>query len=174
MVNGQVVSKKSSVWGTNHYFNVMEDGHHVCYILTTRINEGLQVVLDLSRNGVLIQEEVPVKYSWKTPWLQNKTKKDGLAKLKEYDLEEALANFERALEENPKDAEVHFHMACAYSVLERTREGFEALKNSVAYGLRDQEEILKHDMLAFLRMHEAFEGFLDSGFTEYDEGLTGE
>ena len=30
---------------------------------------------------------------------------------------------------------------------------------------------LNHDMLAYLRMHDAFEGFLNSGFREYDPDL---
>ena len=171
IANGQVVSKKSSVWGTNHYFTVMEDSHHIRYILTTRINESLQVVLDLSRNGKLLYEGVPAQFGWKSGRPRNNAKREGLSKLQEYDLELALMDFERALEIDPEDPEIYFHMACAYSVLERTQEGFEAIKNSVACGLQDQEEILKHDMLAYLRMHEAFEGFLDSGFTEYDGGV---
>ncbi len=171
IVNGQIVSKKYSVWGTNHYFNVMEDGRHARYILTTGIDQGMQVVIDLSRNGALIFEKVPVKYGSRPASPHLKAKKDGLNKLKSYDLEEALEFFEEALKFHPKDPEVYFHMACAYSVLERTKEGFEALKNAVAYSLQDQEEILNHDMLAFLRMHEAFEGFLNSGFQEYDDSL---
>jgi hypothetical protein len=128
IVNGQVVSKKSSVWGTNHYFTAMENGRNVRYILTTRVNEGLQVVLDLSRNGVLVQENVPVNFGWKPGKPRNKAKKEGLLKLKEYDLEDALVDLKNALESDPEDPEIYFHMACAYSVLEQTPEGFECLK----------------------------------------------
>lgn len=142
-------------------------------ILTTRVNEGLQVVLDLSRNGVLVQESVPVNFGWKPGKPRNKSKKEGLLKLKEYDLEDALVDFKNALETDPKDPEIYFHMACAYSVLEQTPEGFECLKKAVAFGLQDHEMILHHDMLAFLRMHDAFEGFLNSRFTTYDERLVG-
>jgi len=38
----------------------------------------------------------------------------------------------------------------------------------VAYDLQEREAILTHDMLAYLRMHPAFEAFRDSGFTKYD------
>ena len=31
--------------------------------------------------------------------------------------------------------------------------------------------ILNHDMLAFIRMHPAFENFLNSNFTKYEKGL---
>jgi len=171
IVNGQIVSKKYSVWGANHYFNVMEDGNQARYILTTRVDPNLQVVFDLSRNGELIHESVKVQYGSKPASPHLKAKKEGLDHLKNYDLEEALEAFEEALKWNPKDPEVYFHMACAYSILERTKDGFEALKNAVAFSLQDQEEILNHDMLAFLRMHAAFDGFLNSGFQEYDESL---
>lgn len=63
---------------------------------------------------------------------------------------------------------IEFHMACAYSILERTEEGFNCLQKAVTYGLPDTEMILNHDMIAFLRMDPAFEGFLNSGFTKYD------
>ncbi len=169
IVNGQIVSKKSSVWGTNHYFTILEEGEPANYILTSKINNGMQVALDLSRNGQLLQEDVPVKYGSMPKKPVNKAKQRGLAELKEYDLETALSEFEEALKQAPQDPEIYFHMACAHSVSENTREGFYCLKKAVALGLADTEMILEHDMLAFLRLHPAFEGFLDSGFTEYEE-----
>lgn len=171
IVNGRIVSKKSSVWGTNHYFSVVEDGREANYILTSKVNNQLQVVLDLSRNGVLIQDDVPVAYGSMPGKPKNKAKEEGLAKLQEYDLEEALLDFEQALKVDPKDPEIYFHMACAYSVMERPAEGFEALKKAIKLQLPDTEAILNHDMLAYLRMRDAFEGFLNSGFTEYDRKL---
>ena len=168
IVHGQVVSKKSSVWGTNHYFTVMENGHTTRYILTTRVTEHLQVVLDLSRNGELIQEGVTVKLGKMPKRAQNRPKKEGLLLLKEYDLEEALVKLTAALKTNPKDPEVYFHMACAYSVMERTLEGFECLQKAVENNLQDREAILNHDMLAFLRMDPAFEDFFNSDYTEFD------
>ncbi len=171
IVNGQIVSKKYSVWGTNHYFNVMEDGHTIRYILTTRVDGNMQVVLDLSRNGKPIYEGVAINYGTKPTSPHEKLKKQGLSLLKAYDLEDALEKFQEAQKMSPKDGEIYFHMACAFSVLERTKEGFDALKNAVANNLQDQEMILNHDMLAFLRMHPAFVGFFDSGFKEYDESL---
>ncbi len=174
IVNGQIVSKEYSVWGTNHYFTVMEDGHHARYILTTKVDANLQVVLDLSRNGLLVEENIPVKYSSQLGIPKNRTKQAAITKLNNYDLEEAIDEFKKALKENPKDAEIYFYLACAYSVLERTDEGFDALKTAVANGLPDQEMILNHDMLAFLRMHPAFEAFLNSGFTSYDKNDLGD
>lgn len=168
IVNGQIVSKESSIWGTNHHFTIMENGHAVRYILTTKVNSNMQVLLDLRRNREIVQENVPVQFGSFPKKPQNKAKKQGLLKLKEFEVKKALAEFEKALDLEPKDPEIYFHMACAYSNLEKTKEGFESLKKAVENGLQDNEMILNHDMLAYLRMHEAFESFLNSGFTEYE------
>ncbi|MEM9819990.1 MAG: hypothetical protein AAF985_02915 [Bacteroidota bacterium] len=167
IVRGQVVSRKSSVWGTNHYFTVLEEGHTVRYILTTRVTDNMQVVLDLSRNGELTMEGVSVILGSLPKYDQNRAKREGLKLLKEYDLEAALEKFEEALETNGEDAEIYFHMACAFSVQEKTQRGFECLQKAVANNLQDHEMILNHDMLAFLRMDEAFADFFNSGYTKY-------
>ena len=173
VVNGQIVSRKSSVWGTHHYFTVIENGRTIRYILTSKADPEHRVSLDLRRNGELIERDIPVPSRSGTTSRRrrprnNPAKKEGLAKLQEYDLEEALASFHKALEVDPQDGEIYFHMACAYSNLERTLEGFEALKKAKENGFKEDDTILKHDMLAYLRIQDAFEGFLDSGFTEYD------
>jgi len=166
IANGQIVSKLSSIMGISHHFTVMEDGHAVRYILTSKVNQNLQVALDLTRNGVLIQNNIPIPYGSIPKKPENKSKKLGLKYLQEYELEECLAEFQKALDLNPRDSETHFHMACAYSIQEETEKGFESLKKSVEFGLQDQEMILNHDMLAFIRMHPSFEHFLNSGFKE--------
>lgn len=161
IANGQIVSKQSSIWGTNHHFTIMEDGHPVKYVLTSKVNANMQVMLDLIRNGEPVQENVVVMWGSVPPRPENKYKKEGLKLLKEYDLEEAVEKFQRALELNVKDPETYFHLACAYSLLERTNDGFMALKNALTYGLKDVEMILNHDMLAFLRMQKEFETFIE-------------
>jgi len=174
VVNGQIVSRKSSIWGIHHYFTVIENGRTVRYILTSKADLEHNVSLDLRRNGEILQRNIPVparnsgakRY---TRPRSNPSKKSGLAKLREYELEEALANFDKALEVDPRDPEIYFHKACAYSNLERTVDGFEALRKAKEYGFNDTDTILKHDMLAFLRIQDAFEAFMDSGFTEYDK-----
>jgi len=176
VVNGQIVSRKSSVWGAHHYFTVMENGHTVRYVLTSKADPSYQVYLDLRRNGELIKRNISVPSrgtnnpKHRRP-RNNQAKRDGLAKLREYELKEALADFEKALKIDPHDPEIYFHMACAYSVLEKTQAGFEALKKAKELGLKDDDTILKHDMLAYLRIQDAFEDFLNSGFTEYDANL---
>lgn len=50
-VNGELVSKKFSWWGMDHFFEVEEDGVWVDYVLTTGIGWG-GVTTDIKRNGI--------------------------------------------------------------------------------------------------------------------------
>jgi len=167
-VKGQVLSKKSSVWGTHHNFSVIEKGKQIRFVLTTKVNANMEVFLDLRRNGKLVLEDIPVPMGYKPKEPVNTAKQTGLQKLKEYRLEQAVVDLNQALEFNSEDPETYFHLACAYSVLERSWEGFECLRKAVNLGLPNQNQILEHDMLAFLRLHDAFEGFEASGFTKHD------
>lgn len=167
IVKGRVVSKKSSVWGIDHKFTVLEKGKEVKFVLTTKVDANMQVLLDLRRDKKLVINDLPVKYGF-LPKNSNKAKQEGIQKLKAYQLKEALEDFQKALKENDEDPEIYFHMACAYSVLEQPLEGFENLKLAVEHNLQDTEMILNHDMLAFLRLHDAFEGFFESGFRKFD------
>ena len=166
-VKGQILSKKSSVWGTHHNFSVLEKGKEVRFVLTTKVNANIEVYIDLRRNGKLVLEDVPVPMGYKPKEPVNTAKQTGLQKLKEYRLEEAVVDLNQALEFNEEDPEIYFHLACAYSVLERSWEGFECLRKAVDHNLPNVEMILQHDMLAFLRLHDAFEKFEASGFTKH-------
>ena len=168
IINGQVVSKKSSIWGTHHHFTVIEQGHHVRYVLTTKVDGNMQVFIDLKRNGVLVQRDVPVLYGGKPRKPKNVAKKKGMQELHEYDLDSAIKELSKALDVDGKDPEIHFYLACAYSVQENLPLAYEHIKKAVKNKLQDTEMILNHDMLAYLRLHEGFEAFLNSNFTEYD------
>lgn len=164
-VNGQVVSKDKSVWGLDHHFSLLEDGHNVRYVLTSKVGPDMAVKLDLIRNGELVHEDVDVTLSGKQGPI-NSAKKTGLKLLDEYDLEAALEEFEKALNKMPTDSEIYFHMACAYSILEKLDKAYDCLKQAIKYNLANREMIFSHDMLAFLRMDEGFQAFVDSGFVE--------
>ncbi len=171
IVNGQTVSKQTSFLGCHHHFNVLEDGHMARYVLTTKMDMNMQVLIDLKRNGKNVYEDEVIPYSSKPNKPINKFKKKGILKVKEYDLEEGIEDLKKALDLDPDDSEIYFYMACAYSILEKSEEGFEAIKSAVANRLTNTEEILNHDMLAYLRMNPAFEGFFKSNFTKYDKKL---
>ena len=167
-VNGQIVSKKSSIMGTNHHFTVQHEGSLFRFVLASKLTDMMQVSLDLRRNGQLLHEDVIVRYGSKPKNPPNKAKKQGLLKLKAFEVEEALDEFKKARDVDPDDPEIWFHMACAYSLLENAEEGYSCLKMAVDKKLQDTEMILKHEMLAFLRIHKAFDGFLESNFTSYE------
>ncbi len=164
IANGIEVSKKSSILGVHHHFTVMEDGESVRYVLTSKAGKDLQCYIDLKRNGILLHEDIRLKLGSKPI---NKSKIKGLKYLLDYDMEKALEHFEKAADIDKDDPTIYFHMACAYSNLEDADAGFFYLKKAVEYNFPDHELILSHDMLAFLRMHPAFESFKESGFTEY-------
>ena len=118
-----------------------------------------------------MQENVPVMFGAKPKRPKNTAKKTGIVKLKEYDVADAIEELNKAADIDPDDPEIHFYLACAYSLEERTQDAFESIKMAVKKRMQDTEMILNHDMLAFIRMHPAFEGFLNSNFTKYDESL---
>lgn len=171
IVNGKTVSKQSSFRGRHHHFSIMEDGSLARYVLTSKITQSMQVALDLRRNGTVLQEDVIIRAGGKPKMPSNTYKEMGLALLNEYDLEAAIIQFKKALDLQPEDPEIYFHLACAYSVQELALMGFEAIKKSVELKLPHTEMIYNHEMLAFLRIHPAFDAFHDSGFSEINADL---
>lgn len=171
VINGQVVSKKSSVWGTHHIFTVIENSKKVTYVLTTKVNGNLQIFIDLKKDDEIVQENIPIMLGGAPKTPKNKAKKNGLNALQKFDLDDAIIDFEEALKIDKNDPEIYFHLACVYSIQENVLLGFENLKKAVENKLHDTDMIFKHEMLSFLRIHEGFEDFANSDFTKYDEEL---
>jgi len=168
IVGGQIVSKKSSVYGTDHHFTIKENGKSVNYLLTTKVMDSMMTVgVDLSRNGKLIHENVKLTYGSKPKSPAHKFKTKGLSFLKNFDIPEALEALLKAQELDPDDPEVYFHLACVYSNMEDVNKGYAYLKKAVEAGLTNHESILNHDMLAFLRIQDEFEKFQKSGYKAF-------
>jgi len=91
-------------------------------------------------------------------------KNSGLEKYKDFDYEGAIADFEKALEANPRDIAVHFNLACAYSLVENTEKSLFHLDKAVGFGFNDTKRIKEHDALAFVRVQPQFEVFEQNGF----------
>ena len=83
----------------------------------------------------------------------------GVRYFREYEYEEAITAFQKALEKNPRDVASHFNIACAYSVEEEADRAFYHLDRAVALGFDDFERIRTHDSLAYLRIQRAFPDF---------------
>lgn len=173
IINGQIVSKKSSIRGTNHYFTIVEEGHIVPYVLTTKLGGTGQVFIDLRRNGELVQNDLLVNFGTKEKPEPNDHKLEGMKLLSEYEIQKAIQSLEKGLEFDKNDPEIYFYLACCYSLEEKTKEGYECIKQAIEYNLNDREMVLNHEMLAYLRIQDAFEEFLNSNFTEYDESKFG-
>lgn len=106
-----------------------------------------------------------------TPATRRKVKKNpyktsAAKKLEEYDLKEAILDYENALKIAPDDPDIHYGMASTYSLEENAEKAFYHLGEAVRYGLKDQEKILKDDNLAFLRIQDQFETLRLKGFQQ--------
>lgn len=94
----------------------------------------------------------------------NPFKKSGLKKYKEFDIEEAIIDFQKGLEIEPKDIALHFNLACAYSISEEKEKSYFHLSEAVKYGFKDFEKIQTHDDLAFIRIQNEFDDFKAGGY----------
>ncbi|MDX1665911.1 MAG: NINE protein [Saprospiraceae bacterium] len=104
------------------------------------------------------------RYERPKPKPHNPYKSSGIKKYKDYEYDEAIKDFEKALEINPKDVAVHFNLACAYSLNEKPEKAFYHLDRAVDYGFDDFKRIKEHDALAYLRIQDQFEEFEKNGF----------
>lgn len=94
----------------------------------------------------------------------NPFKQSGIKKYKEFELEEAIEDFEKGLEINPKDIALHFNIACAYSLTEKADKAQYHLDKAVEYGFTDFDKIRTHDDLAYVRIQPQFDEFAAAGF----------
>ena len=94
----------------------------------------------------------------------NPYKKSGMEKYKEYDYKGAIEDFEKALTINDQDIATHFNIACSYSIMEEKEKAFFHLSKAVELGYSDTEKIKTHDALAYLRIQDEFEGFVQNGY----------
>ena len=94
----------------------------------------------------------------------NPFKKSGIKKYKEFDLEEAIIDFNKGLEIEPEDIALHFNIACAYSLTEQKDKALYHLDKAVDYGFKDFSKIDTHDDLAFVRIQDEFLVFKENGY----------
>ncbi|GJM31623.1 MAG: hypothetical protein DHS20C18_06240 [Saprospiraceae bacterium] len=94
----------------------------------------------------------------------NPFKQSGILKYKDFEYQGAIDDFKKAIEIDPKDIALHFNLACAYSLMEKSEQAFSHLDKAVEYGFNDFKRIKEHDALAYLRIQPAFEEFEKNGF----------
>lgn len=91
-------------------------------------------------------------------------KQKGIEKFRNYEFNEAVTNFKKALEYNYEDPATHFNLACCFSILQEPDEAFFHMEKSVEFGFTDVKRIHNHDALAFLRSLPEFEGFAKNNY----------
>lgn len=95
---------------------------------------------------------------------RNPFKTSAMDKYKEFELDEAIVDFNKALKIAEKDPEIHFHLAAAYSLTEQKEKAFKHLDLAVKYGLNKKEKIDSYEDLAFVRIQEEYDAFKDNGY----------
>lgn len=94
----------------------------------------------------------------------NPYKQSGIKKFKEYDYDGAIEEFGKALEIDATDIATHFNLACAYSLNENAEKAFHHLDKAVANGFKDFPRIKEHDALAYLRIQDEFDEFVENKY----------
>ncbi len=82
----------------------------------------------------------------------------------EFDYFEAISQWQKAINLEPRNAAVHYNLACAYSLTEQAEESFFHLSEAVKYGFNNFEKLNNQDALAFLRIQSGFEDFAANGY----------
>jgi len=91
-------------------------------------------------------------------------KKLGVERFRSYDYKGAAEAFERALDDNERDASLHFNLACCYSILEDEKAALQSLDRAIELGFNKLEKIHTHDALAFLRAQPEFDRFVNNDY----------
>lgn len=94
----------------------------------------------------------------------NPYKQSGIRKFKDYDIKGAIEDFTKALSSSPNDASLHFNLACSYSLNEEENKSFHHLSKAVSNGFKDFEKISTHEALAYLRIQDGFDEFVERGY----------
>lgn len=100
---------------------------------------------------------------------KNPFKISGKKKFDDYDLEEALKDFDQALVIEPDDPEIHINLAAIYSLLEKKQKAYDHIKTAINKGWKKTDEILTRDEFAYIRIQPDFEVFKSSGFLSSEQ-----
>lgn len=89
----------------------------------------------------------------------------GNLKYEDYDFDGAIKDYLQSLNINPHKPEIHFKLACLYSLLEQSDSAFFHLNRSIEKGYNDINQIKTHDHLSFLRIQQpTYDNFVNNGF----------
>lgn len=95
---------------------------------------------------------------------RNPFKTSGMEKYKDFDLEEAVIDFNKALKLADNDPEIYFYLAASYSLMEKKDLAYKNLELAVENGLKNPERIETFEDLAFVRIQDQFDDFKANGY----------
>ena len=114
---------------------------------------------DFSKKSRETYQYKPNKRQRKNPFQQS-----GEKKYQDFDLEEALKDFEQALVISPDDGSIHFRMAGIYSMLENKDKSYFHLQRAKECGFNNLQSVDDKDDFAFIRIQDDYEAFKEAGF----------
>ncbi len=98
-------------------------------------------------------------------------KQNGHDKLQGFELDEAIRELNKGLVIHPDDPELHFYLACAYSLEEEKDKAFEHLHLALDNDLKGKDRIKEVDALAFIRITPEFEVLKKKLFGDADSDV---
>ena len=97
-------------------------------------------------------------------WDDQPFKKTGVAKFNRHDYHGAIKDFLRALKDTPSDPDLHFNLACCYSIEEETMMSLYHLDKAIENGYEKFDKIHRHSFLSFIRQQPQFQEFVDNDY----------
>jgi hypothetical protein len=88
----------------------------------------------------------------------------GINKYRELDFAGAANSFIKSIEKFGDSPQVHFNLACCYSMLKDERMTYFHLEKAVTNGLEDVNKIHEHHALAFIRSDNKFKLFVENNY----------
>ncbi len=107
---------------------------------------------------------MPATNKQPAPETKNDISQVAIQHFRNFDLDKAIAGFEKVQQLAPKDVPNLFNLACAYALNEDADRAFACLDQAVALGLNDTQRLKTHDALAFLRTDNRWPRFEGNGF----------
>ncbi len=97
-------------------------------------------------------------------WDEQPFKRTGVAKFNRHDYSGAIKDFLRALKDAPNDPDLHFNLACCYSIEEETMMSLYHLDKAIENGYKKFDKIHRHSFLSYIRQQPQFQEFVDNDY----------
>lgn len=97
-------------------------------------------------------------------WNEQPFKQTGVAKFNRHDYSGAIKDFLRALKDSPNDRDLHFNLACCYSIEEETMMSLYHLDKAIENGYQKFDKIHRHSFLSYVRQQPQFQEFVDNDY----------